>query len=69
MTAANRLHLVTPITRGVRLASFFWLQARFATPGRVSAIQGVAGRMERSDPQTLRLTRVYHKLVRYWAEL
>jgi PKHD-type hydroxylase len=73
---ASSLHMVTPITRGVRVASFFWLQSmiRDAQARRLifdldTAIQEVADRMGRYDPQTLKLTSVYHNLVRYWAEL
>jgi PKHD-type hydroxylase len=72
---ANSLHTVTPITRGVRVASFFWLQsmirdahARSLIFDLDTAIQGLCERLGRDDPETVRLTGIYHNLIRYWAE-
>lgn len=72
---ATSLHMVTTITRGVRVASFFWLQsmvrdahARSLIFDLDTAIQGLVARIGRDDPQTVKLTGVYHNLVRYWAE-
>jgi PKHD-type hydroxylase len=73
---ASSLHMVTPVTRGVRVASFFWLQsmirdahARSLIFDLDTAIQGLVGRIGRDDPQTVKLTGIYHNLIRYWAEV
>ncbi len=73
---ASSLHTVTPVTRGVRVASFFWLQsmirdghARSLIFDLDSAIQGLAGRVGRDDPEMVKLTGIYHNLIRYWAEV
>jgi PKHD-type hydroxylase len=73
---ANSLHMVSPVTRGSRVASFFWLQsmirdaqARSLIFDLDTAIQGLVARLGRDDPETVRLTGIYHNLIRYWAEL
>jgi PKHD-type hydroxylase len=73
---ATSLHTVTPITRGARVASFFWLQsmirdghARSMIFDLDSAIQGLVARLGRNDSQVVKLTGLYHNLIRYWAEL
>jgi PKHD-type hydroxylase len=73
---ATSLHTVTPITRGVRVASFFWLQsmirdghARSLIFDLDNAIQGLVPRLGRNDPELVKLTGIYHNLIRYWAEL
>jgi PKHD-type hydroxylase len=73
---ATSLHTVTPVTRGVRVASFFWLQsmirdahARSIIFDLDTAIQGIVERIGRDDPQTVKLTNLYHNLIRYWAEV
>ncbi|MDI1262551.1 MAG: Fe2+-dependent dioxygenase [bacterium] len=73
---ASSLHLVTPVTRGMRVASFFWLQsmvrdahARSLIFDLDTAIQSLVERLGRNDPQTVKLTGIYHNLIRYWAEV
>jgi PKHD-type hydroxylase len=73
---ASSLHMVTPVTRGIRVASFFWLQsmirdahARSLIFDLDTAIQGLIERIGRDDPQTVKLTGIYHNLIRYWAEV
>ncbi|MDO9059028.1 MAG: Fe2+-dependent dioxygenase [Bradyrhizobium sp.] len=73
---ASSLHLVTPVTRGMRVASFFWLQsmvrdahARSLIFDLDSAIQGLCERLGRDDPETVKLTGIYHNLIRHWAEV
>jgi PKHD-type hydroxylase len=72
---ASSLHMVSPVTRGARVASFFWLQsmirdahARSLVFDLDTAIQGLVGRIGRDDPETVKLTGIYHNLIRYWAE-
>ncbi len=73
---ASSLHAVTPVTRGVRVASFFWLQsmirdghARSLIFDLDSAIQGLVGRIGRDDAEMVKLTGIYHNLIRCWAEV
>jgi PKHD-type hydroxylase len=73
---ATSLHMVTPVTRGARVASFFWLQsmvrdaqARSMIFDLDTTIQRLAQRLGRDDPETVRLTGLYHNLIRNWAEL
>jgi PKHD-type hydroxylase len=73
---ASSLHMVTPVTRGMRVASFFWLQsmvrdahARSLIFDLDTAVQALVERLGRDDPETVKLTGVYHNLIRYWADL
>jgi PKHD-type hydroxylase len=71
---ASSLHHVTPVTRGVRLASFFWVQSLVRDPGRrkllfdldMSIVQ--LRRQLEDSPELMTLTGVYHNLLRSWAE-
>jgi PKHD-type hydroxylase len=72
---ASSLHRVTPVTRGVRTASFFWLQSMVRDDGarRIlfdldQGVQAVAATQGQGDPATVRLTGVYHNLLRRWAD-
>lgn len=72
---ASSLHHVTPVTRGARVASFFWVQSMVRDDGARSllfdldsAVQSVAGDKGHADPTVIRLTGVYHNLLRRWAE-
>ena len=58
------------------MASFFWLQsmirdshARSLIFDLDSVIQGLVGRVGRDDAEVVKLTGIYHNLIRYWAEL
>lgn len=72
---SSSLHQVRPVTRGVRLASFFWVQSmvRDDTQRRLlfemdTAIERLRqGRAD--DAAILQLTGVYHNLLRQWAEV
>ncbi len=72
---ATSLHHVTPITRGARVASFFWIQSLVREDGARTllfeldgAIRDL-GRSVPDDPALLRLTGCYHNLIRRWAEI
>lgn len=72
---ASSLHRVTPVTRGVRTASFFWLQSMVRDDGERrtlfeldGAIQSVAAAQGQGDPAVVRLTGIYHNLLRRWAD-
>ena len=73
---SKSLHRVTPVTRGARVASFFWLQslvrddADRETLFRLDvAIQRVSLDRGPKDPAVLELTVVYHNLLRRWSEV
>lgn len=72
---STSLHHVRPVTRGARVASFFWIQSMVRDDGERtllfdldSAIQQLTH--ERADhPLAVPLTGVYHNLMRRWAEV
>lgn len=73
---SKSLHRVTPVTRGRRVASFFWIQslvrddADRETLFRLDvAIQRVNADKGPKDPAVLELTAVYHNLLRRWTEV
>lgn len=71
---ASSLHRVAPVTRGVREASFLWLQSMVRDDGELEllfdldqSIQRLAQERGQGDGEVVRLTGVYHNLVRRWA--
>ncbi|HEY9281519.1 MAG TPA: Fe2+-dependent dioxygenase [Eoetvoesiella sp.] len=69
----SSLHHVTPVTRGARLASFFWIQSLVREDSRRAllweldtAIQNVARSMPDHEAMP-QLTGVYHNLIRDWS--
>ena len=71
---ASSLHHVRPVTRGARIASFFWIQSMVRDDGQRSllfdldmAIQRV-NRGDAGHPSSVQLTGVYHNLLRRWAD-
>jgi PKHD-type hydroxylase len=72
---ATSLHHVTPVQRGTRVCSFFWIQSMVRDDGERTllfdldtAIQRIAAGTP-EHPSALQLTGVYHNLLRRWAEL
>ncbi len=73
---ASSLHRVEPVTRGTRLASFFWLQSMVRDDGarRIlfdldQSVQRLAGQLGHGDRSVIELTGTYHNLLRRWAEV
>ena len=72
---ATSLHHVREVTRGRRLASFFWIQSMVRDDGERTllfdldmGIQKIAA--EHPDhPSAVQLTGVYHNLLRRWADV
>ena len=68
------VHRVAPITRGVRLAAFFWIQSmvRDATQRSILfELDGAIQRLAKDVPQhaaLVDLAGVYHNLLRAWAD-
>ena len=72
---ASSLHRVEAVTRGSRVASFFWLQSMVRDDGarRIlfeldQGVQGAAAQLGQGAPEVVRLTGVYHNLLRRWAD-
>ncbi|MET0240522.1 MAG: Fe2+-dependent dioxygenase [Sphingobium sp.] len=72
---ASSMHRVNPVTRGRRVASFFWVQsmvrddmARAMLFDLDQSIQGLAANAGHDDPSIIRLTGLYHNLLRRWAD-
>lgn len=72
---STSLHRVQPVTRGARLASFFWIQSMVRDDAERTllfdldtAIQGLH-RETPNHPSALPLTGIYHNLLRRWAEV
>jgi PKHD-type hydroxylase len=70
---ASSLHHVRPVTRGARIAAFFWIESMVRDDGERtllfdldSAIQRI-GRDAPDHPGIVQLTSVYHNLLRRWA--
>ena len=72
---SSSLHCVTPVTRGVRLASFMWIQSMIRDDRRRAMlfeldrnIQSLNGRHGESE-EALSLLNLYHNLLREWSEI
>ncbi len=72
---STSLHQVTPVTRGARLCSFFWVQSMIRDDARRAllfdmdvAIQRLAAEHP-TNPSVIQLTGVYHNLLRQWTEV
>jgi PKHD-type hydroxylase len=68
------LHRVNPVTRGVRLASFFWIQSMVRDDGRRTLLFDLdmaIGQVNEAISEhraVIALTSCYHNLLRGWAE-
>lgn len=68
----DTLHQVTPVTRGARLASFFWIESMVRDPGQRRLLFDmdmalVQLRRLGDDPALVQLAGTYHRLLRMWA--
>ena len=71
---SSSLHRVTPVTRGARVASFFWIESLVQDEGERTllfdldqSIQQLTPLVAPDDPRLVQLTGVYHNLLRRWA--
>lgn len=71
---SSSLHRVTPVTRGARVASFFWIESMVREDAQRAllfdldqSIQALTPLAALDDPHLVRLTGVYHNLLRRWA--
>lgn len=72
---SSSLHKVEPVTRGRRVASFFWIQSMIRDDGarRIlfdldQSVQRLTGQLGGTDRSVIELTGVYHNLLRRWAD-
>lgn len=71
---ASSLHRVSPVTRGARVSSFFWIQsmvrddARRALLVELDQARSEFNRALPDHPALLQILNVYHNLLRMWAE-
>ncbi|WP_433967002.1 Fe2+-dependent dioxygenase [Tunturiibacter gelidiferens] len=72
---ATSLHRVTSVTRGERVASFFWVQSMIRNDGDRTLLYDLDTAIQRlaiespGNPAGVQLTGVYHNLLRRWAEM
>lgn len=73
---ASSLHQVTPVTRGTRVASFFWIQSLIRDDAKRTllfdmdvSIQRLAIQLGQGEASVVALTGSYHNLLRMWAEV
>jgi len=73
---SSSLHQVMSVTRGERIAAFFWTQSMVADDGARTllfdldqSIQSLSQELAPHHPDLLRLTGVYHNLLRRWAQV
>ena len=71
----STVHQVTPVTRGVRLASFFWVQSMVRSTTQRELLYdmdmhllALRQSLGESDPSVIGLTGTYHNLLRQWAD-
>jgi PKHD-type hydroxylase len=69
------LHRVTPVTRGTRLSSFFWVQSMIREDTKRALLFELDFGIQRvgidhpGHSSVVQLTGVYHNLLRLWAEM
>ena len=72
---STTVHRVEPVTSGARVASFMWIQSMVRDQGQRNllfdldmGVQGAATALGQGDATVVRLTGVYHNLLRRWAD-
>ena len=72
---SSSLHRVTPVTRGTRTASFFWVQSMVRDNEKRALLFDLDNGIQQlsadhpDHPSAVKLTGVYHNLLRQWAEV
>ncbi|RTE66015.1 Fe2+-dependent dioxygenase [Amphritea opalescens] len=71
---STSLHSVSPVTRGARVASFFWIQSMVRDSQQRemlfdldSSVQKLTTELGASHPEVVNLSGIYHNLLRQWA--
>jgi PKHD-type hydroxylase len=72
---ATSLHRVTPVTRGTRVASFFWIQSLVRDDAQRTLLFELDGAIQRLNASEAdseargKLVGTYHNLLRMWSEV
>ena len=72
---ASSLHRVAPVTRGARLACFFWVQSMVRDDGQRALLFDLDNAIQRltatgaDESARVHLTGCYHNLLRMWSEV
>ena len=72
---STSLHSVRPVTRGARIAAFFWIQSMIRDDGQRTLLFDLDTAIQRLNqdhpdhPASVQLTGVYHNLLRRWADV
>jgi len=72
---SSSLHHVRPVSRGARVSSFFWIQSMIRDDGARTLLFDLDNVSQRiaseqiNSPNAIRLTGIYHNLLRRWAEV
>jgi len=71
---STSLHHVTPVTRGVRVAAFFWIQSMVRDNAQRAllyeldrSVQVLTAELGTAHDEVVRLSGLYHNLIRQWA--
>jgi len=72
---SSSLHHVTPVTSGTRIASFFWMQSMVRDDAHRTLLFQLDQSIQKlnvdrggKDVEVVRLTGIYHNLLRMWAD-
>jgi PKHD-type hydroxylase len=71
---STSLHHVRSVTRGARIASFFWIQSMVRDDGERTLLFDLDTAIQRvnrdapASPSAVQLTGIYHNLMRRWAD-
>lgn len=69
----SSLHRVEPVTRGARLAAFFWIQSLVREDNQRAMLLELDGAIQQlgqsvpEHPALVQLSGVYHNLLRHWS--
>lgn len=73
---ATSLHEVSSIRRGTRFASFFWVQSLIRDDSKRhllfnldESIRTLRAQLGDANPEVVKLTNIYHNMIRLWSEL
>jgi PKHD-type hydroxylase len=72
---ASSLHQVNPVTRGMRMACFFWVQSMIRDDGQRTLLFDMDNAIQRltatnaDEGARVRLTGCYHNLLRMWSDV
>jgi PKHD-type hydroxylase len=72
---STSLHHVRPVTRGARIASFFWVQSMVRDDGQRTLLFDLDMAIQRlgadtpDHPSVVQFTGIYHNLLRRWADV